>query len=392
MTRPAIVVSLLLAVAGAPRQACGQTTMRDVLDVLVTNQSVQTGDFVKDRAAAQAASDTLSRALLVSLSTLPASSSSAGFTYRFNPSLGTLERTSTSFGPSFVERAITSGRGQIALGGTWQYARFTKLDGRPLRDGTLMTTANQFVDESNPFDVETLTLRMSSTVVTGFANVGVSDRVDIGLAVPFLWVDLDGERIDTYRGSAFTQAQTTAQTSGFGDVAIRAKWHAVDVRGGGLGVLGELRLPTGREEDLLGAGSAGSRILAIYSVEQGNIGVHGNAGLSWGGISDELTFGAAVTVAAAPRVTIAGELTGRRLSAGGRLVDSVAAHPSITGVRTIRLAEADESAQVTLGGFSIKWNVGGAWLVRGSLLSPLTDAGLTSPVRLTIGIDYAVPR
>jgi len=390
MTRIALLASGVLAATVLAHPASAQTTMRDVVDLLVTNQSVQTGDFVKDREAAQAASDALARSLLVSLSTLPASSSSAGFTYRFNPTLGTIERTTTSFGPSFVERAVTSGRGQLAIGGTWQYARFTKLDGRSLRDGTLVTTANKFVDEPLPFDEESLTLRMSSTVVTGFATVGVSDQIDVGVAVPFQWVNLEGERIDTYRGAVFVQAEATAETSGFGDMAIRAKWHAFDVNGGGFGVIGELRLPTGREEDLLGAGSGSRRITAIYSVEQGNIGVHGNAGLSWGGISDEFAYGAAVTVAAAPRVTIAGELFGRRLSDGGRLIDTVAAHPSIEGVQTARLAAADQAAQIALGGVSFKWNIGGAWLLRGSVLTPLTDGGLTSPVRVTFGLDYAL--
>ena len=35
--------------------------MRDVVDLLVTNQSAQTGDFVKDQAAADAASAALGR-------------------------------------------------------------------------------------------------------------------------------------------------------------------------------------------------------------------------------------------------------------------------------------------------------------------------------------------
>src|SRR5512132_1935739 len=76
-----------LALGLAPDAASAQVaTMHDVVDLLVTNQSVQTGDFVKDRAAADAASAALGQALLVSLATLPTSSSSAGFTYRFNPS------------------------------------------------------------------------------------------------------------------------------------------------------------------------------------------------------------------------------------------------------------------------------------------------------------------
>ena len=113
-----LTAALLLTAPGAA--SAQVATMHDIVDLLVTNQSVQTGDFVKDQAAADAASDALGDSLLVSLATLPTSASSAGFTYRFNPSLGTLERTSTSFGPSFVERAVTSGKGRVAFGTTWQ--------------------------------------------------------------------------------------------------------------------------------------------------------------------------------------------------------------------------------------------------------------------------------
>jgi hypothetical protein len=196
-------------------------TMRDVVDLLVTNQSVQTGDFVKDQAAADAASAALGQALLVSLTTLPTSASSAGFTYRFNPSLGTLERTTTSFGPSFVERAVTSGSGRVVFGTTWQYTSFTRLDGRDLQDEGLVTTANWFRDEPTPFDVERLTFTLRSNIVTGFATVGLTDHIDLAVAVPYVWLDLDGTRIDTYRGSSFLQAQATASSTGFGDVAVR---------------------------------------------------------------------------------------------------------------------------------------------------------------------------
>src|SRR5688500_20201231 len=88
----AAVLSLTLTSGTASAQVA---TVREIVDLLVTNQSVQTGDFVKDRAAAEAASAALGQALLVSLTTLPTGASSAGLTYRFNPSLGTLERTTT---------------------------------------------------------------------------------------------------------------------------------------------------------------------------------------------------------------------------------------------------------------------------------------------------------
>src|SRR5689334_10703074 len=65
-----------------------QGTVQDILTFLVTNQGVATSDFDKDRAAAEATRDTLSSALLASITTVPVSSSASGFIYRMNPALG----------------------------------------------------------------------------------------------------------------------------------------------------------------------------------------------------------------------------------------------------------------------------------------------------------------
>jgi hypothetical protein len=366
--------------------------MRDVVEFLVTNQSVQTGDFVKDRAAARAASETMGRALLVALSTLPTSASSAGFTYRFNPALGTLERTSDSFGPAFVERALTSGRGRAAFGVTWDHASFDRLDDRPLDDGTLVTTANRFTDEPSPFDVESLTLDVSTTVVTGFATVGITDHLDIGAAVPFIWLDLSGRRDDVYRGETFVQASATASSNGFGDAAIRAKYGLVQSGGAGLAVGAEVRLPTGRSEDLLGTGELASRVLAIGSYEGNHVGIHGNFGLGWGGVSDEWTYGAAFVVAPAPRITLATELMGRHLTDVPPVADVTAPHPEIPNVETIRLDAGNPGLDVSAGAFSFKWNPAGSWLVKASVMLPVSHGGLTASTRTTIGLDYAFGR
>jgi hypothetical protein len=363
--------------------------MQDIVDLLVTNQSVQTGDFVKDRAAAEAASAALGQALLVSLATLPTSASSAGFTYKFNPSLGTLERTTTSFGPSFVERAVTSGKGRAALGVTWQYASFSQLDGTNLHDQGLVTTANRFLDESAPFDVERLTMKLRSRIATGFATVGLTDTFDVAVAVPYVWLDLEGTRTDTYRGTSFLQAQATATTTGFGDTSIRAKYHFLDRGGVQLAALGEVLLPTGRAEDLIGAGRSATRVMAVASVEKEYVGVHGNFGVGWGGVSDEISYAAALTITAAPRVTIAAELAGRHLTEIGRIGEVAAAHPLIAGVETIRLSAGDTGMDVVNAGGSLKWNIGGAWLLQASVLMPGTSTGLTSRARTTIGLDYA---
>jgi hypothetical protein len=109
-------------------------------------------------------------------------------------------------------------------------------------------------------------------------------------------------------------------------------------------------------------------------------------------VSDEVVFAGAVTFAAAPRVTLAAELTGRRLSDLGRIVDVTARHPDVPGVLTTRLgAEAGGTTTVLAGG-SMKWNLADSWLLKAGLLLPATAAGLTSPVAITLGLDYAIGR
>ena len=59
-----------------------------------------------------------------------------------------------------------------------------------------------------------------------------------------------------------------------------------------------MRLPTGREEDLLGAGKTAFSALVIGSGEHGPMGYHGNFSLSGGGLSNELAYRGAVCVSA----------------------------------------------------------------------------------------------
>ena len=98
----------------------------------------------------------------------------------------------------------------MSFGATFRYSEFDQLDGNDLRSGNFVTTATQFRDEAQPFDVETLTLRLKTQTVTGFANYGVTNRIDIGVAVPVVSMELSGERINTYRGHCTHQAVAEA--------------------------------------------------------------------------------------------------------------------------------------------------------------------------------------
>src|SRR5512132_3768457 len=131
--------ALSLFFACVPALSYGQNrTANEVLSFLLTTQALPTGDFVKDQQATAATRDTLARALLVELSAVPLTTSSGGFNYRFNHSLGTLERVTRGFGPFFVDRATTAGAGQASISATFRYSRFETLDGRDLRDGSIV--------------------------------------------------------------------------------------------------------------------------------------------------------------------------------------------------------------------------------------------------------------
>ncbi len=312
--RGAVLVAALMLAPAFSRPASAQTTVSDVVGFLVTNQAVPTDDIAGDRAAAEAARDTISRALLVNLTSAPLATSSSGFLYRLNPQLGTVERATESFGPFFVERALTAGRGRASFGMSATSAGFDELDGQNLRDGTLVTVARQFRDESAAFDTESLTLQIRSSTMTLFGSVGVTNRLEIGAAVPFARVSVEGQRINVYRGSTFLQASATGTASGIADVAVRAKYTLLARQNGGVAAATEVRLPTGDADNLLGTGTTSYRFIGIGSFEQGTFALHGNGSFLRGGISPEWSAAGAASLAVSPRVTLSAEVLRRHVS------------------------------------------------------------------------------
>jgi len=385
------IAGALLAVAAFAASADAQT-VADVLTFLVTNQSVSTGDFARDQSAAQATSQTISGALLANLATLPVATSSSGFVYRLNPELGTVERGSQSFGPFFVERAQTAGRHQASFGLSLQELRYASLDGRNLRDGSLITTANQFVDESEPFDVDRLTLNIDARIATLYGSVGVTNRLEVGFAAPMVDLTLDGSRVNTYRGRTFTQASASARAVGLADILLRTKYTIYDDAGQGVAGAVDLRLPTGRQEDLLGAGKTSAKFSAIGSMESGRASAHVNAGVTVGGLARELSYGGALAFAATEQVTVSGELLGRLIDASGHIVSVTDPHPTLAGVETIRLTPDVSTLNVVTFVPGVKWNVSNTWVLAANVSVPLTSGGLTTRLTPFVALDYAIGR
>jgi hypothetical protein len=388
--RVAIALPLLLAVF--PASARGQGTISDVVAFLMTNQAVPTADFEKDREAAEIARDTIARALLVNLTSVPIATSSGGFLYRLNPELGTVERASQSFGAFFTERALTPGKGRASFGISATTSEFDRLNGRKLQDGSLITIANTFRDEPAPFDTESLTLNLRTSTLTVLASAGITDRLEIGGAIPFVRLTLDGQRLNVYRGTPLIQARASGTASGIADVALRAKYTLVSGIGGGIAAAAEVRLPTGDEANLLGAGSTSWRFLGVGSIDHGRVSLHGNAGIVRGGVSDEFTFAGALSLAAQPRLTISGEFYGRHVSELRDITLSAEPHPTIIGVDTLRLSGNPSSLTLLTALAGVKWNVSGRLVLGGHVAWPLAERGLTAALTPTIALEYAFPQ
>ena len=127
---------------------------------------------------------------------------------------------------------------------------------------------------------------------------------------------------------------------------------------------------------------------------------------------DEINYSAGVEFVATPRLTLTGDFVGRTLRNAGRLdlmqktFEYVEPASIVPLSPTLTLAEAQAAAVIgrfqalefepraanltlMLGTAGVKFNPVGNWLVSGSVLFPLTDAGLRS--RLTIAVGWSTP-
>ncbi len=380
-----VLIGILLAAAPAHAQSIAAG-----LSALLTEQTPAPPGYERDRAAADATFATVAGLFQVELTNLPVTSSSGGFVYRFDPSLGTIARASDSFGPFFSERSLRNGSGRVSFGMSYQFASFSALQGADLEAGTFPTNTARFSGQLQPFSVDTLSLTLDVNTVTAFASYGLSDRLDVGVAAPISRVRFSGRRQNTFLNQTTLQSAQSDSASGFGDLTLNARYTIGAPAGAGLAIGSDLRLPTGREEDLLGSGKTAWRMLGIASWERDRVGLTANGGFGVGGVSREAFWSAAATYAAGLRVTLVGEVLGRYLSQLNRVADVYQPHPVLAGIETMRWLPAEGGTMVSSLVTGVKWNPGGSWLVNANLLTRLTETGLRARVTPAMGIDYAV--
>src|SRR6267143_2009292 len=270
----------------------------------------------------------ISSAISQNVGNLPVSATSGGSTFRFEA--GVPVPTSGSPGAVFGERAPTLGRGRVFVGANINRLHFETLRGVSLHDIEMTFThenvtgpaCDSIVGQScTPYGVPThendvidlrLTLDLDMTVTSFFVTFGLLDRVDIGVAIPIVSTSLRGTsdaQIVPFGGTAAqhffggTPANPELSTSrfvegsatGVGDIATRVKVSVTQTERTTFALLGDVRVPTGSADDLLGSGHIAARGLGILSARFGAFSPHANIGyLFCGGSSQNSAVLAAV--------------------------------------------------------------------------------------------------
>lgn len=345
---------------------------------------------------------------------VPLSATSSGAT--FSVIGGVPVRTSISAGPIFGERTQTLGRGRFFVGASVTGIEFTSLNGIPLRDLAL----NFKHEDGSPADVlgnpefendyMALDLGVSLNILVGTValTAGLTDFIDVGVAVPLVRTQVSGRTeaqifpfgstaIHRFGGDAANPvlratASTEGSATGIGDIAGRVKFNLGQSSRMGAALLAEIRLPTGDEEDLLGSGSTQFRALGLYSAQFGTLSPHVNVGYVARG--DSRTQNDAVLVG----VAIDNLLSDWATLAAGFESELQVGENKFTLPADI---EFDEPFRRTVpatnvpnkGGDLLRASLGAKFTVRGgtvlvvNALLPLRDVGLQPDFIWTVGLD-----
>lgn len=345
---------------------------------------------------------------------VPLSATSSGATFSFEG--GIPVRTSTSAGPIFGERTQTLGRGRFFLGASVTGVEFTSLNGVPLEalqlnfkheDGD---PAGTLGDPEFENDIMALDLDLSVNVVVGTLAVtaGLTDFIDVGVAIPFVRTEVSGRTeaqmlpfgnsaIHRFGGDASdpvlrATASMQGSASGIGDVAARMKINLGQSANMGAALLAEARFATGDEENLIGTGATQVRVTGLYSAQFGTFSPHLNLGytarngeLQRDAVNVQVAFDNLLTDWATLAFGIESEL---------QLGESPFVLPS-----TIQLDQPFErlfpaTNVPNLDGDLLRASLGGKFTVRGGTvlvvngLFPLRDVGLQPDFIWTVGLDF----
>jgi hypothetical protein len=370
-------------------------------------------------------------ALAVAGSPLP--TPPGGMTFKLDPTTGLEVRSSSTFGPSFAERAITAGAGQFNVSGTVMAVTYDRLDKLPLERLELV---NQVSRSNSPFvnqkGIVSLAITSQTTLIQ--AVMGATNFLDVAVVVPIVrlkiqgigWTQNANFRVPPGSGpntpatpDILTRAAGGGISTGIGDVAVQGKVRLlkfgkkpapdapVQPDPGGLAIVETIRLPTGSTENLRGLGVTRALSTLVFSAGKGKFKPHASVGYEFWDkgidvVSDfeptvtaknAFEFGVGFELAAAPKLTLLLEMSSRQVNGGGKIGFRTVQNPSPVqapdvSARTfpVALGEGFLKQSIIPG---LKWNLMGKFLLSLNGIVTIRDNGLYDKFTPVIGLDWS---
>jgi hypothetical protein len=431
MLRTTALTCLLLAIVFAnSASAQSDKPLRDVLSDLFTfgdcgqplclDGSINADNGHGDHYLPAVASGNLAviqfitEAIGKSVSNNPLSATSSGATFSFVG--GVPVRSTNTAGPIFAEQSRTLGKGQFFLGFNLSGVNFKTLGGIPT-DNLTLNFVHQDVDPAglgDPLrenDIIRLDMSLDIRVLVSslFFTYGLTDFIDVGVALPFVRTSVSGAsdaQIDPFGETAvhffdgtidnpvLTGSSTIdGSSAGIGDMTARLKVNVGQSDKIGAAVLGDVRFATGKQEELLGSGSASVRLLGIVSGQYGGFGPHLNAGylVRTGEMqNDAILATIGFDEQLAQWATLALDLITEWQVGDNKIVlpQSISfEEPFPRSLESTPISVVRENLITASAGS--KFRVRGGTILLANVLIPLSDAGLQPGVVWTAGLEFA---
>lgn len=357
------------------------------------------------------------------VSSFPLSSTVAGVTFDF--SSGQPISVRESLGPIFAETAETLGDSKLVAGFNATYLSMDQLRGIPL-DNMRFTFLHEDVgdpglgDSENESDIVDifLNLDVNASIFALFATYGVTPNFDVGIALPFVTVDMSGDAravVNSFTLGALGQANhhfgndpltpvlvsdTTYESSatGIGDLALRFKFRFPSNSDFRTAALIDVRVPTGDANDFLGTGSVSARALLVGSRRIGTFTPHINIGYDYRGAdldSDEIEVVIGFDQQVLPGLTFAADFLGE-FDVSANEIDLLPGTATIIdqskGARNTRVIERsnvpdfdrDNMLNASVG---FRFAPSDQFQLLANTLIPLQSGGLRSNISPTVGFS-----
>ncbi len=308
-----------------------------------------------------------------------------------DPALGDFVATTGSLGPLIAELPTTSGKGKLSVNLSYTYLKYSEFSGQSLNAFAVTPALHQptavgFPDTRDQFENDVVEIEMDldirNQIFAFSATYGLLDRLDVGVLLPFAFVNVDvrGEarvvestentlfpNIHTFEGGPEPSVdRVSGSSNGLSDLIVRAKYNLFKGERTSLALATLGQFGTADREDFLGTGDAAIRPFLIAARTFGSMTPHVNVGYEFNLDRSErsaLEYTVGFDIGSS-EWTFAGELLGSHELDGDGIGDDIV-----------------DTA------WGVKWNPVGRWLLALNTRLSMNDAGLRSTFVSTLSVE-----